>query len=817
MAGSRNWGFCGGVVFLLILGLSFPAGAGFTPVDLNPVLETGQYVQKLDSFVVLFDASLSMEDKLGKQTKFEYAKEVLNRMNQTIPNLKLTGAIRTFGAGASRFGTRTELVYGPEAYTRDGFEKALDRIKYAAGDSPLHEAVKAAAEDFKDAPGKLGLLVFSDGELMDDKPIEEARKLEKEYRDRLCIYTVFVGESFPGEVLMEQMPRTVKCGFFTHPIRIYSSEGMAEYVKQVFLQETPDSDMDGVHDPKDVCPDTPAGIKVDARGCPEDSDGDGVPDYLDRCPDTPKEAQVDEMGCPKDADGDGVPDYLDECPGTPKGVAVDDRGCAMDADGDGVPDYRDVCPDTPKDIAVDERGCPKDADSDTVFDYLDECPDTPRGVMVDEKGCPKDTDGDGIPDYLDLCPGTAKGIVVDDLGCPKDSDGDGVADASDECPDTMKGLIVSENGCPPDEDKDGVYDYLDECPKTPAGVAVDKRGCPKDTDGDGVPDYLDQCPETPVGAVVDELGCPKDSDGDGVPDYRDLCPDTPPESVVDERGCVKEVKESVVEEPVKSAVEEPGKPAEFAAGPPAAVSAPSGGAVPVIIRVPEKAEKKDTDGDGVIDDLDECPDTPTGVAVDKRGCPLDSDKDGVPDYLDKCPDTPACAPVDKEGCPLDTDGDGVADYLDQCPGTPAGARVDDRGCWSVGNVLFDFDKSVVKRAGYPLLDAVADILKKNSELVVDVQGHTDNVGTESYNRALALRRAVAVRRYLVNKGIDGSRLPVSGYGFTIPVATNGTAEGRTENRRVEFHPLKDRKHLKNVIRRDVEGAVETEAGATRDK
>jgi len=88
----------------------------------------------------------------------------------------------------------------------------------------------------------------------------------------------------------------------------------------------------------------------------------------------------------------------------------------------------------------------------------------------------------------------------------------------------------------------------------------------------------------------------------------------------------------------------------------------------------------DSDGDGVPDRYDRCPNTPKGVKVDEFGCPIDSDKDGVPDYLDKCPDTPKGVQVDKDGCPLDSDGDGVPDYLDKCPNTPAGAKVDKDGC-----------------------------------------------------------------------------------------------------------------------------------------
>ena len=88
----------------------------------------------------------------------------------------------------------------------------------------------------------------------------------------------------------------------------------------------------------------------------------------------------------------------------------------------------------------------------------------------------------------------------------------------------------------------------------------------------------------------------------------------------------------------------------------------------------------DTDGDGVVDSKDTCPDTPAGIKVDEFGCPFDSDNDGVPDYLDECPGTPQGAPVDKKGCPIDSDGDGVPDYTDLCPNTPAEISVDDYGC-----------------------------------------------------------------------------------------------------------------------------------------
>ncbi len=142
-----------------------------------------------------------------------------------------------------------------------------------------------------------------------------------------------------------------------------------------------------------------------------DTDMDGVGDRRDKCPDTPTGVQVDKDGCPIDTDGDGVADYQDQCP-TEAGVA-NLQGCP-DKDGDGVADKDDQCPDEAGTTAT--QGCP-DSDGDGVADKDDKCPDTPAGVTTGPDGCPTDSDGDGVPDNEDVCPNSAG--PADKGGCPE--------------------------------------------------------------------------------------------------------------------------------------------------------------------------------------------------------------------------------------------------------------------------------------------------------------------------------------------------------------------------------------------------------------
>ncbi|EMR13152.1 outer membrane protein A precursor [Methylophaga lonarensis MPL] len=183
-----------------------------------------------------------------------------------------------------------------------------------------------------------------------------------------------------------------------------------------------------------------------------------------------------------------------------------------------------------------------------------------------------------------------------------------------------------------------------------------------------------------------------------------------------------------------------------------------------------------------------------GALLDARGCAMDSDGDGVVDGIDQCPGTPAGVQVDSVGCPLDSDGDGVPDYRDLCPGTPQGMMVDKDGCpikdtvlLSLTGVTFEFDSAKLTPAAERTLGQAVTALRDTDERVeVRVEGHTDSVGSADYNLRLSQQRAESVVDYLVSQGITRHRLIPVGMGEGYPVADNTTAEGRALNRRVEF-------------------------------
>jgi OmpA-OmpF porin, OOP family len=273
-------------------------------------------------------------------------------------------------------------------------------------------------------------------------------------------------------------------------------------------------------------------------------------------------------------------------------------------------------------------------------------------------------------------------------------------------------------------------------------VVIAERG---DSDGDGLTDDVDKCPQDPEDkdGYQDEDGCPDpDNDGDGICDPwvaeqqvgakyvsmcqgRDMCPMEPEDKdgFQDDDGC----------------------------------------------------PDPDNDGDGIADVVDQCPMQPEDKDgwQDDDGCPdPDNDGDRIPDAIDKCPDQAE-------------DYDGDADD-DGCPDLYKLIVIQKDRIEIKQKILFKHNRWDISSQSFPLMDEVVQALKDNPSIHVRVEGHTDSRGKDSYNLKLSQRRTDSVVRYLVDRGIDASRLQAVGYGETRPIADNKTRAGRETNRRVEF-------------------------------
>ncbi len=213
--------------------------------------------------------------------------------------------------------------------------------------------------------------------------------------------------------------------------------------------------------------------------------------------------------------------------------------------------------------------------------------------------------------------------------------------------------------------------------------------------------------------------------------------------------------------------------------------------------LPEFNGCPDTDGDGIPDHLDACPNAP-GLP-EFNGCP-DTDGDGVPDNEDECPETPG--PKENKGCPWpDRDGDGVPDKDDMCP--DIAGTIANQGCPELSEavikalnsyaktILFDTGKSSIKEQSSKVLNDIVGIMKEYPNADFLIEGHTDSTGSESLNEKLSKDRANSVMEYLVDNGIPSGRISHMGYGESRPIDSNTTRAGRANNRRVEISLKKD--------------------------
>jgi len=367
------------------------------------------------------------------------------------------------------------------------------------------------------------------------------------------------------------------------------------------------------------------------------------------------------------------------------------------------------------------------------------------GINITIGKIPKDQDKDGVPDKEDDCPVVAGPVNL--KGCP-DRDGDSIPDKDDACPD-VKGLKALK-GCP-DRDGDGIADKDDKCPDDKGLVEFD--GCP-DRDGDKVIDKDDECPDEP--GLVEFMGCP-DRDADGTPDKYDACPDV--------------------------------------AGPKELKGCP------------------DKDGDGIIDKDDACPDV--AGPVENKGCPY-----AKLDLVDKNGKVIAVSVKTKEGWftfeNLPSDEEALF-KLEVDDATINIVTIDSKGnkkeATKKADGLFHFPveikaaekkilekafsslqfatgKDIIQAVSFPSLNQLATLMKQHAnDWTLKLSGHTDNQGQADANMLLSEKRAKAVKKYLVSKGVKDDKIVAEWFGLTQPIESKATEAGRKKNRRVEMKVL----------------------------
>ena len=294
--------------FVVSCATSKPPSTAFTSKSFNAAsIDTSNRTQKVDNFIVILDASGSMAEPYKGEQKFAQAKEIVSRLNQTIPDLRLNGALRTLD------GKEIGGPYGLTSYSKSELGQALAAQRSGEGSTPIAMAFDNANADLASSQGQTAVFFVSDGVNTDDAPLAAIADLKKQYGDRLCIYPVRIGKDPTGQAVMQGAARTGQCGFSVNADSIASSQGMANYVERVFLAEKA----------------MPMEAKIG------DADGDGVLDNVDNCPNVPGN---DPFGCPMaamapmDSDNDGVVDASDQCPRTPKGAEVNLAGCWVLAD-----------------------------------------------------------------------------------------------------------------------------------------------------------------------------------------------------------------------------------------------------------------------------------------------------------------------------------------------------------------------------------------------------------------------------------------------------------------------------------------------------
>ncbi len=240
-------------------------------------IDTGMYSPKIDNFLIVFDASSSMKDKVKEEVKLDIANALVDRMNQTIPKLGQTAGLRSFGHAPEVSREDTSLLYGMTKYSTLDLDKQFN-IARAGGLSKLGKALDAAQTDFEGLSGHNAVIIISDGLAIGEDALVSAQSLKDKYGPSICFYTIHVGEAPEGKDLLQRLAKIGNCGFYSSYDGLLTSAGMVVFVENEFLAKKPapavvvavakkDTDKDGVYNEDDKCPNTPYGASVNTVGC----------------------------------------------------------------------------------------------------------------------------------------------------------------------------------------------------------------------------------------------------------------------------------------------------------------------------------------------------------------------------------------------------------------------------------------------------------------------------------------------------------------------------------------------------------------------
>ncbi|MBL0714511.1 MAG: OmpA family protein [Desulfosarcina sp.] len=234
-------------VILMVIGCSTPQPlTSFSPYDFNSKFSSGEYEPKVDNFVVVFDASSSMDESYKGQvhtdhSKFTVAKDLVHRMNVTMPAMPIQGGMNAFGLNPKVSKSPTETVYGLTGYTQAGLEQGLGAVTKTGGTTPMGLGLEAAGDMLKNTSGDVAVIVFSDGKenTYSTAAVQAAEALKTQYGNRLCLHTVFVGNTEQGHQLLSDLAAATDCGISTTADGIVTNQGMADFVEKVFLAKAP--------------------------------------------------------------------------------------------------------------------------------------------------------------------------------------------------------------------------------------------------------------------------------------------------------------------------------------------------------------------------------------------------------------------------------------------------------------------------------------------------------------------------------------------------------------------------------------------------